>query len=77
VIAHRTELLAQAKEKLEVVTGCSVGTVKNGVKPAYNALIQVISIQSLRSRLKRLREPSLIIVDEAHHSTASTYKSSI
>ncbi len=74
VVAHRQELLYQAQEKLQSVTGTKVGLVKSGIKPDYNAKIQVVGVQSFKSRKKHITAPQLVIVDEAHHSTASSYK---
>jgi superfamily II DNA or RNA helicase len=71
VLAHREELLLQAKEKLESVTGGCVGLIKAGYREDRDALIQVASVASLLNR--QLPPASLVIVDEAHHSTALTY----
>lgn len=79
VIAHREELLDQAAYHLAVANpGKAVGIEQAG-RRAGAADIVVASIQSLASgggeRLRRLdpQEFSLVIVDEAHHSTARTY----
>ncbi|TAF53011.1 MAG: DEAD/DEAH box helicase, partial [Oscillatoriales cyanobacterium] len=71
VLAHREELLLQAKEKLERVTGEPVGLIKAGYREDRDAPIQVASVASLLNR--QLPPASLVIVDEAHHSTALTY----
>lgn len=77
VLVHREELLLQAVEKLSAIIGIPVGIIKHGYKPNYEALIQVATVQSLVKRLNLFKEVkfSLIIIDEAHHSTASTYRS--
>ncbi|HIK31254.1 MAG TPA: DEAD/DEAH box helicase [Oscillatoriales cyanobacterium M59_W2019_021] len=72
VLAHREELLLQAKEKLEHVTGQTVGLIKAGYKEDRSAPIQVASIASLINR--PLPPASLVIVDEAHHSAAESYQ---
>lgn len=72
VLAHREELLLQAKEKLEHVTGQPVGLLKAGYKEDRTALIQVASVASLLNR--PLPPADLVIVDEAHHSAADSYQ---
>jgi superfamily II DNA or RNA helicase len=74
VLAHRTELITQAADKLRAIADCPVGIVKAGHKPDYTAPIQVASVQSVVRRLAHLRPPGLVIIDEAHHSTASSYR---
>ena len=76
VLAHRTELITQAAAKLATVTGSPIGIIKAGVKPNYDAPIQVASVQSLKRRLHHLdhTEFGLVVVDESHHSTAKTYR---
>lgn len=72
VLAHREELLLQAKEKLEHVTGQLVGLIKAGYKEERMAPIQVASVASLANR--PLPPAALVIVDEAHHSAAQSYQ---
>lgn len=74
VLAHRQELITQAAAKLAAVAGCSVGIIKAGHRPDYSAPIQVASVQSVVRRLHHLRPPGLVIIDEAHHATAATYR---
>lgn len=71
VLAHREELLLQAKEKLEHVTGQPVGLIKAGYPEERTAPIQVASVASLVNRA--LPPAALVIVDEAHHSAAQSY----
>ncbi|OKH12319.1 DEAD/DEAH box helicase [[Limnothrix rosea] IAM M-220] len=77
VLAHRTELIIQAAEKLKAIApDVEIGIIKAGYKPNYHTSIQVASVQSLKRRLHRLKpeEFGLVIIDEAHHSTAATYR---
>lgn len=80
VIAHREELIRQAASKIKAVTGyqpsvemASEWSAEDGFnKPK----IVVSSVQTLcRGRIERFdpSEFSLLISDEAHHSTASSY----
>lgn len=77
ILAHRTELIVQAAEKLgAIAAGVEIGIIKAGYKPNYHAPIQVASVQSLKRRLHHLNpnEFGLVIIDEAHHATATTYR---
>ncbi|MBA3921562.1 MAG: DEAD/DEAH box helicase, partial [Nostocaceae cyanobacterium] len=76
VIAHRIELITQAAEKLESIIGQKVGIIKAGIKAKEECLIQVASIQTLAAReLSSLpKNVGLLIFDEAHHATASSYR---
>ena len=72
VLAHREELLLQAKEKLEEITGLPTGIIKAGL-PFYSHYdLQVASVQSLIRR-KYTPDAGLLIVDESHHANAATY----
>lgn len=74
VLAHREELLTQAQEKLQAVTGQSVGIIKAGVPANPSVPIQVASVQTL-TRRRNLPAAGLVICDEAHHSAARSYTS--
>lgn len=69
VLAHRTELINQAVEKLENVVNEPVGVIKAGIRANYDRLVQVGSVQSMKSRMDKLPEFDLIVVDEAHRTT--------
>ena len=65
IVVHRRELVEQIKETLEASLNvkCEI------------SLIKVFSIQWLSKHYHELEEsPSLIIIDEAHHAVAKTYK---
>jgi superfamily II DNA or RNA helicase len=76
VLAHTDELVLQAARKMkEVAPHRSVGIVK-AERNDIAAHVIVGSVQTLRNaaRRKALRNVGLIIVDEAHHAVASTYR---
>lgn len=76
VLAHRRELIAQAWKKLTELTGERVG-IEKAHERSHGARIVVGSVQSLKEhRLRGISEPpfALIIVDEAHHCTAKSYR---
>jgi ATP-dependent helicase IRC3 len=76
VLAHREELLGQAREKLERVLppGTVVGVERGADRAPANAKVLVGSIRSLHeARLAELvsgRDIGLIIYDECHHAAA-------
>lgn len=76
VLAHRSELLDQARDKLlkSLPEGSKVEIEQASSKASPGAKAVVASIRSLRSeRIKRLRESydfGLIIYDECHHAAA-------
>jgi superfamily II DNA or RNA helicase len=77
VIAHREELLQQAKSSIERCGVSNIDIVLQS-RPNPSANVWVASIQTL-VRGDRLEEimPELIIIDEAHHSVAETYQNVI
>ncbi|MBX9838461.1 MAG: DEAD/DEAH box helicase family protein [Silvanigrellaceae bacterium] len=66
ILVHRAELLYQASEKLTNF-GLSHGRISPEFTPAYYQNIQLASVDTLVKRLDHLKEPDLIIIDEAHH----------
>lgn len=74
IIAHREELILQAIDKLADFTNATCGIIKSGYPIDYECLIQVASIQTLVRR-KHKPEADLVIIDEAHHSSANSYRS--
>lgn len=75
VIAHREELIDQAVAKLEEIAGFPVGVIKAGRKTTPLFPIQVASVQTIARRRRELwPQAGLIIIDEAHHAIANTYK---
>lgn len=74
ILAHREELIAQAASKVADITRSPIGTIKAGHRPDSTLAVQVASVQSLVNRLAQYKKFDLIIIDEAHHATASTYR---
>lgn len=71
-LAHREELLLQARSKLESITGCTAGLIKAGYRASPQHQIQIASVQSLIRRQQEF-EAGLVVVDEGHHSPNTTY----
>ena len=74
ILAHREELVLQAADKLRSVTNQQVSIIKAKYKPNYSLPVQVASVLSLVRRKSVIDKVGLIIIDEAHHSTAKTYR---
>jgi superfamily II DNA or RNA helicase len=74
ILAHREELIKQAADKITTITGIEPGIIKAGYKPDYSQPIQVASVRSLTRRLHHCPHFDLIVIDEAHHATAKTYR---
>lgn len=76
VLAHREELIAQAAQRLERMTGEAVG-IEKGPEISSGERLVVASFDSMsEARCKRLGASrfSLIICDECHHALAPTYR---
>src|SRR5690349_3747015 len=76
VLAHREELLAQAREKIErALGGEAVVAIEQGAaRASADAKVLVCSIRSLHderlARVMRGRDIGLVIYDECHHAAA-------
>jgi superfamily II DNA or RNA helicase len=78
VIAHREELLEQARDKILRATGI-VGGIEAGERTAsLDAPVVVASVQTLMREPRRRRFApdhfALIVVDEAHHALGESYQ---
>jgi DNA repair protein RadD len=73
VLAHRIELVRQAADKLAAAGVPAVMLVAGGTVPP-NAPAVVASIQTAANRLDRLGDFDFIVIDEAHHCTATTWR---
>jgi len=72
ILVHRRELLHQASRKLTAI-GVDHGLIAAGV-PTSDQPVQVASVQTLVRRLASMTwQPSLIIIDEAHHAAAGSW----
>ena len=76
IVVHRRELIEQIKETLDTMLSSSSST--SGTTPSLlldDSRIKVMSIQWLSRHHQEMEEiPSLIVIDEAHHAVAKTYK---
>lgn len=79
VLVHRIELMRQTSEKLQFF-GVRHGLINPQYTPDLHAKVQVASVQTLIKRIEKYRpyfQPDLIIVDEAHHAVAGTWRNII
>lgn len=77
VLAHREELIEQAKNKIEATTGIVAQVEKAERKAERNCSVVVASVQTLQGdRLAGWPQDhfSRIVVDEAHHALSDTYR---
>jgi DNA repair protein RadD len=73
VLVHRRELIHQTSAQLRDL-GVQHGVISAGF-PATDAPVQVASVQTIVRRLhKQNWQPTLIIIDEAHHAVAGSWK---
>lgn len=84
-IAHREELIFQARDRIERVSGTApsveMAEMYSDERGMYGkSLVVVSSVQTqCRGRMDRFdpNEFSLLVIDEAHHATADTYRRTI
>lgn len=75
ILVHRSELLRQTVDKLRMA-GVEPGVIMADERPDYDRNTQVASIQTLVRRVEThpIREPKLIVVDEAHMACAASWR---
>lgn len=79
-VAHRDELIEQAAAKIRAVApGLRVGVVKAERDEHQGADVVVASVQTLAQprRRRRIEGIGLVVVDEAHHAVARTYRETL
>jgi DNA repair protein RadD len=78
VLVHRRELLAQASASLNRL-GVAHGLIQAGQPMDLSLPVQVASVQTVARRLEQIPPGlfSFLVVDEAHHSCATTWASVI
>jgi superfamily II DNA or RNA helicase len=81
VLAHRQELVEQARDKISAwcddVVAVEMGQRREFTRPdGSRPKITVASIQTLRRRLGDMPRDAfrIVVVDEAHHATADSYR---
>lgn len=72
ILVHRIELLDQVKDRLAQF-GIRATSISSDRDFDINNQVAVATIQTLVKRLDTIANVSLIVVDEAHHSTSPSY----
>jgi DNA repair protein RadD len=73
ILVHRVELLRQTSSKL-TEAGVYHGLISPKYTPNLQAPVQVASVQTVIKRLDKIHPPDLIIIDEAHHAIAGSWR---
>lgn len=81
VLAHREELLEQAKARLEQMTGETVEIEQADRRASRKTRIVVASLDTMRTQHRKDRfgkgHFGLVIQDEAHHALAKSYRETL
>ena len=74
VVAHRRELIAQISQTLTAF-GIEHGVIVGGKSTDDSQRVQVAGIQALHRHLEdTMQDFGLVVIDEAHHALAKTYR---
>lgn len=74
ILVHRIELLRQTSGKLSAFD-VDHGLINPKFTPKPFATSQVASVQTIVRRMEKMNfKPDLIVIDEAHHATAGTWR---
>lgn len=72
-LVHRRELIDQS-DRTFTAMNIRHGIISANVPADYESSVQIGSVQTVARRLSRIPPPDFIIIDEAHHATAGTWK---
>lgn len=72
-VVHRQELIEQSSDTFRSM-GISHGIIAAGYPMVLAEPIQIASVQTVTRRVSKIPAPGLIILDEAHHATAGTWR---
>jgi superfamily II DNA or RNA helicase len=76
VLAHRDELTAQNEEKFKWVNPAISTSIVDSYSKSWDGQVSFVMVQTLsrESNLKEMPAVDLLVIDEAHHVTAPSYK---
>jgi superfamily II DNA or RNA helicase len=76
ILAHREELISQISESIGKKYGIAHGKIKSRHDEEHHYPTQIASVQTLYRRIERWirKDFDIIIIDEAHHVLAKTYR---
>jgi DNA repair protein RadD len=72
ILVHRRELLLQGSRALREI-GLSHGLIAPALPPSH-AQVRIASVQTLVRRLDHVPPPDLVVIDEAHHAVAGSWR---
>lgn len=72
IVAHRIEIIRQIARALKRA-GVPFGWIAPGA-PMTSDLVQIGMVATVANRLDRIEQPDLLVIDEAHHATAGSYR---
>ena len=72
-LVHKKNLVKQISERCKKY-GLRHGFITGNRPKQYYLPAQVCSVQSLKNRLNEVPKPDLLIIDEAHHANAGTWR---
>lgn len=72
-LVHRQELIEQSSETFQAM-GINHSLIASKAPRNYDPYVQVGSVQTVSRRLNEIPKPEFIIIDEAHHATAGTWR---
>ena len=72
IVAHRIEILKQIANAL-YRAGIRYGWIAAG-RPTTSDLVQIGMVATVANRLAQIKAPDLLVIDEAHHATAGSYR---
>lgn len=71
-VVHRRELIRQSIKTFGMV-GLPFGVLSPDFPEDLSQQVQIASVLTLGNRLQKIKRPSLIVLDEAHHHAAKTW----
>ena len=75
IVAHRRELVSQIEETTRRFFPIPAGKPSDASRFAHHFSLKILSVQWLSRHADEVEEkPGLIVIDEAHHALAKTYK---
>ena len=76
VLAHRDELTAQNEEKFKWVNPTISSSIVDSYGKSWDGQVTFAMVQTLsrENNLKEMPPVDLLVIDEAHHVTAPSYK---
>lgn len=72
-LVHRRELIEQSDRTFTAMR-INHGIISAGTAADYTSAVQIGSTQTVARRLNKIQKPDFVVIDEAHHATAGTWR---